>query len=606
MRQHKHHVTIRRLLFVALLKGCLFILILGRLYVLQVLHADKYVMLSDDNRIRIQLILPHRGEIFDRRGHILASNVDNYSAILIPEDVQNMERTLAFLKDVLSLSEEDLRRIKKGMRQKPSFMPTVVKEELTWEHLSKIELHSLRFPGVSIVQGFKRHYTLGKSGAHVLGYVSSPNEAEVQGDKTLMLPGAKVGKSALESYYEDDLKGVAGQREVEVDAHGRVIRELNYTAPVPGKDLHLSIDQELQDYILKIFEEREVESGAAIVLDIHTGEILSMVSVPGFDPDLFYHGIDAKSWKGLLEDIYKPLTNKVIAGQYSPASIFKVIVALAALEQGHFLHETYMCPGYHKVGNHKFHCWKKAGHGRVNLYQALVRSCDVYFYNLARKLGEKPIIDMAKRFGLKTLTGVDLPNEVKGFLADPDWKKRVRKENWYLGDTVLTSIGQAYVLNTPIQMAVMMAQMANGGYKVTPRLLPAKKKISSQEEYLGIREESLLAVLKSIADAVNVPGGTSYRSRIANPNYAMGGKTGTAQVRRITMQERAKGVRKDKDIPWHLRDNALFVGFAPVHAPRYAIALVAEHKGFGGVAAAPVGGKVLERVQQIAKKEQSC
>lgn len=322
-----------------------------------------------------------------------------------------------------------------------------------------------------------------------------------------------------------------------------------------------------------------------------------MVSVPGFDPDLFYHGISECNWKSLLNGPYKPMVNKAIAGQYSPASIFKVVVALAALEAGEPIEASYNCPGYHMVGNHRFHCWKKGGHGPVNLYQALIRSCDVYFYYLARRIGEKAIIDMARRLGASQKTLIDLPNEAKGFLADPEWKKRVRKEGWYLGDTILTAIGQAYVLMTPLQMAKMMAQIANGGREVTPHLV--KKKNLNNKGYISLQGRNIRRVLSALSDAVNKPGGTSYRSRIKEEGRYMGGKTGTAQVRRISMAERAKGVRKLDSIPWHLRDNALFVGFAPVHEPRYALAVICEHKGFGGVHAAPIGKLILEETQKI-------
>jgi len=605
MRQHKYQVSIQRILFISLLQVILLALIIGRLSVLQLLQADKYRILSDDNRIRTRLILSQRGGIFDRLGRPLAKNTENYQAIIIPEDVENMDEILSKLKNIFELSSEEIQRIKKSIQQKPRFFPTVIKEELTWDQLSKLEVRALELPGVSIEQGFRRQYPLGPAGVHVLGYVSSPSEMEAQKNKMLILPGAKIGKSGLEAYYEESLAGENGKKVVEVDAHGRIVRELGYVPSVMGKDLHLTVDKELQSYILDIFEEQAIESGAAIVLDIHTGEIISLVSVPGFNPDLFYYGIDTKSWQSLLKDPYKPMTNKAIAGKYSPASIFKIIVALAALESGHSLHEAHFCPGHYQLGNHRFHCWKKEGHGSVDLYQGLVRSCDVYFYHLARKIGEKPIIEMARRFGLIDLTGIDLPNEASGFLADPQWKKRVRKESWYLGDTILTAIGQAYVLNTPIQMAVMMAQIANGGKRVIPHFVKQEMIVDNGQRIL-IKPETMAIVLKALGDVVNAPGGTSYSSRIAETQYAMGGKTGTAQVRRISMKERGQGLRKDKDIPWHLRDNAMFVGFAPIHAPRYVVALIAEHKGFGGMVAAPLGGKILEKVQKIMEEEKKC
>ncbi len=605
MRKHKYQVNIQRILWISFAQAIFFVLIIARLFILQVVQTDKYASLSDDNRIRTRFIVSQRGEILDRCGRLLTKNSQNYSAIIIPEDIKNIGYTLQNLQKIMGLPDDEIGRIKKSIRHKPRFSPTIIKEDLTWDELSNIEVHSLDLPGVSIEEGFRRHYPLGKAGAHVLGYVASPNEVDVQNNKALILSGAKIGKSGLEARYEEELRGVDGQKMVEVDAYGRVVRELKHTASAPGKDLTLTVDKDLQVYVAQAFEAQGVESGAAVVMDAHTGEILSLISIPGFNPDLFYYGIDSKSWQALLKDPYKPMTNKAIAGQYSPASIFKIIVALAALEAGHPLYESHFCPGHYQLGKHRFHCWKKEGHGSVDLYQAIVKSCDVYFYHLARKIGEKPIIEMARRFGLTNVTGIDLPSEVTGFLADPEWKKRVRKESWYLGDTILTAIGQAYVLTTPVQMAVMMAQMVNGGKKVIPTFIK-KDSASDQKTCLSIKEYALTTVLKALGDVVNAPGGTSYASRMLETKYTMGGKTGTAQVRRISMKERGQGTRKDKDIPWHLRDNALFVGFAPVHAPRYVIALVAEHKGFGGMVAAPLGGKILLKIQKLMEEGQSC
>jgi penicillin-binding protein 2 len=605
MRQQAYQTTVQRILWIALGQAFLLFLIMARLYILQVFYADRYVVLSDDNRIRTHFIFPQRGEIFDRCHRPLAKNVQNYNATFVPEEAEDREKVLRILKKILKLKEEDLVSIRKSIKKHPKFFPTTILEDLTWDQLARLEVNMLALPGVYIEHGFKRHYPLGGVGVHVLGYTSAPSAAEAQGNKVLMMPGAKVGKSAIESFYEDHLQGTAGQKEIEVDARGRLIRELKYTASTPGHDLHLTLDSDLQMAMAEIFEEKNVESGAAVVLDSETGDVLGLVSVPGFNPDLFYHGIDAQSWNALLKDPYKPMTNKAISGQYSPASIFKIIVALAALQEGHSLYEDYSCHGHYLVGNHRFHCWKKGGHGAVNLYQALIRSCDVYFYHLARKLGEKPILEMAKRFGLKDITGIDLPNEVDGFLASPVWKKKIRKEQWYLGDTILTAIGQAYVLSTPLQMAVMMAQVANGGRKIKPRLL--RQDLSpSPKDAVGVSRDILTMVLSALTDAVNIPGGTSYRSRIVDAHRTMGGKTGTAQVRRISMQERREGGRKTDDIPWHLRDNALFVGFAPTHDPKYVVAVIAEHKGFGGVVAAPIASKILKKTQEIMERKDQC
>lgn len=605
MRQQAYQTTVQRILWISLSQAFLLLLIMGRLYILQVFYADRYAVLSDDNRIRTHFIFPQRGEIFDRCGRLLAKNVQNYRATFVPEEAENVEKTLKVLKKILVLSESDLSAIRKSIKQNPRFFPTTILEELTWDQLARLEVNMLALLGIYIEHGFRRHYPLGKVGSHVIGYTSSPSALEAQGNKILMMPGAKVGKSAIEAFYEEPLQGISGQKEIEVDARGRLIRELKYTASIPGQDLHLTLDLDLQMTIAEIFEEKQIESGAAVVLDSENGEVLGLFSVPGFDPDLFYHGIDTKSWNALLKDPYKPMTNKVISGQYSPASIFKIIVALAALKEGHSLYETYHCPGHYTLGNHRFHCWKKEGHGSTNLYEALVRSCDVYFYHLARKLGEKPILDMAKQFGLQTITGIDLPSEMNGFLASPEWKKRVRKEEWYLGDTILTAIGQAYILSTPLQMAVMMAQVANGGKKIRPRLLKNDTARVSGKA-IEIDEGILSKVIQSLVDAVNVPGGTSYRTRIRDERHAMGGKTGTAQVRRISMQERRQGARESDELPWHLRDNALFVGFAPTNNPKYVVAVVAEHKGFGGVVAAPIASKILKKVQEIMEAKTQC
>ncbi|MBM3610252.1 MAG: penicillin-binding protein 2 [Alphaproteobacteria bacterium] len=602
MRQQAYQKTVQRILGIAFFKAFLLLVIMGRLYVLQVFYSDRYATLSDDNRIRTRFIFPQRGEIFDRHHRLLAQNVQNYSAILIPEDAENLEQTLKTLQIVLKLNQEDMTAIRKSIKQRPKFFPTVIRDDLSWNQLARLEVNMLSLPGIYIEHGFKRQYPLGKIGAHVIGYVSAPSALEAQGNKALMMPGAKIGKSAIESFYEDHLKGVSGQKDMEVDARGRLVRELKYVSPIPGNDLHLTLDEDLQRAMAEVFEEQKVESGAAVVLNSNTGEVLGLISVPGFNPELFYHGIDLENWNALLKDPYKPMTNKAISGLYSPASIFKIIVALAALQTGHSLHEEHSCPGYYRLGNHRFHCWRKEGHGRVNLYQAIVRSCDVYFYHLAAKIGEKPILELAKLFGLKDITGIDLPNEAGGFLADPDWKKRVRKEQWRMADTILTAIGQAYILSTPLQMAVMMAQVVNGGYKIKPTLLKGQNEATPLEK-IEIDQDSVSILQKALVDVVNSPGGTSYHTRIREEKYAMGGKTGTAQVRRISMQERQQGGRKDAAIPWHLRDNALFVGFAPTHAPQYVVAVIAEHKGFGGMVAAPIASKILKKTQEVMERK---
>lgn len=590
---------LKRIAIIGLIQFILIFIVIVRLYVLQVLHSEQYKTLSDDNRIRVRLTLPSRGHIYDRNGQPLATNTINYRAIIIPEDSPDPKKALHQISSLLDLSEEEIEKILKQIKQKPRFLPTVIKNELTWDQVSAIEINMLELPGLSVEEGRGRNYSLGHHMSHVLGYISAPADEDVKDDKSLMLPGAKVGKNGIEKFYEEKLRGVAGQKEVEVNAHGRIIRELRYTPSIPGEDIQLTIHKELQLYTAKLLE--PYNSVGAIVIDVHSGEVLSMVSVPGYDPELFFNGIDRKTWKSLMENKYTPMTNKVISGQYSPASTLKGIVALAALESGVSQKESFYCPGFMMMGRHKFHCWKKGGHGTVNMQSAIIKSCDVYFYQIAKKINEGPIIAMARKFGIGQKTGIDIPYEQDGFIANPEWKKRVRKLPWYPGDTILTSIGQGYVLMTPVQLAVMTAQTVNGGYKVIPHIL--KKDVSTEKEALNVSEKHLNFVKNALSDVVNSAGGTAYQSRIKEKKWRMGGKTGTAQVRRITMAERESGVRSGNELPWELRNHSLFIGFAPIDNPRFAIAIVGAHQGFGSSFAAPMANKILEKTQELMEKE---
>lgn len=592
---------LKRIAIVALIQFVLIFIIVVRLYVLQVLHSEQYKTLSDDNRIRIRLTLPNRGHIYDRNGKPLATNTISYRAILIPEDSPDPKKTLQHVSDLLKLSSDEIDKILKQIKQKPRFLPTVVKNDLTWDQVSAIEINMLEIPGLSVEEGRGRNYSLGRHTSHILGYISAPSDEDVKTDKSLMLPGAKVGKNGVEKFYESTLKGKAGQKEVEVNAHGRIIRELSYTSSIPGEDLHLTIHKDLQEFTAKLLE--PYNSVGAVVIDVHSGEVLSMVSVPGYNPELFFNGIDHKTWNDLMENKYTPMTNKVISGQYSPASTMKGVVALAALESNVSKQESFYCPGFMMMGRHKFHCWKKGGHGNMNMKNALIKSCDVYFYQIAKKIDEAPIIAMARKFGIGQRTGIDVPYEQDGFIASPEWKKRVRKLPWYPGDTILTSIGQGYVLMTPIQLAVMMGQTVNGGYEITPRVV--KKEIVLNPKSLNVSKDHLKFVQNALSEVVNTPGGTAYRSRIPEKKWRMGGKTGTAQVRRITMAERETGVRSGQELPWELRNHSLFVGFAPIDNPRYAIAIVGAHQGFGSSFAAPMAKKILTKTQELMEKEKT-
>lgn len=354
--------------------------------------------------------------------------------------------------------------MQKKSKTQPRFIPILLKNNLSWSQISALEMHNTELPGIYTEEGRARDYKMDKSGLHVIGYISSPSRDQAEQNKLLLMPGAKVGKNGIEKFYEKEIQGEVGQRVIEVNARGRIVRELQNTFPKPGKDFPLTLDKDIQAYVAKLLS--PYKSAAAVVMDIHTGEILSMVSAPGYDPGVFYNGISHEDWKQLANNPYAPMTNKVISGQYSPGSSFKIVIALAALKSGIDPHEKVYCPGFMMLGKHRFHCWKHEGHGFVDMNQAIYESCDVYFYQIAQKIKMKHIIDVAQDLGIFEKTNIDLSGEKQGFIATPEWKRRVKKEPWYTGDTVLTSIGQGYVLMTPIQMVKMMAIVANGGKKL--------------------------------------------------------------------------------------------------------------------------------------------
>ncbi len=576
---------------------CLLVL-LSRLFYLQVMHSSRYEDLSNENRIRVRYVIAGRGQVLDRYGLAMAQNKVNFQAILIPEESKKHQASLEKIVKILKLTPDEVKRIQRDIAQQPKFLATIIRNNLSWEDIAKIETLSLELPGIFIEKGVQRDYLMGDGNAHILGYVSLPNKKEAEKDKSLALPGLKIGKMGIEAEYDTILRGVAGQKQVEVNARGRLVKELSDVPSRPGQDILTTMDRDLQAHTAALLA--PYKSATAVVMDIHTGGILAMVSTPGFNPHLFFNGIDCKSWKDLNENPQSPMSNKVIAGNFNPGSVFKVMVALAFLQAGIDPEEKVMCPGYMMLGNHRFHCWrhKQHGHGPVNFLQAVAGSCDVYFYQMALRVGVKPILDMVKLFGCAMPTGIDLPGEEKGFIADPAWKEARYKQKWTAADTILTTIGQGYVLMTPIQLVTMVAQVANGGYRVVPHVYQEKH---VQSKKIKLNEEHVTLVLQGMFEVVNTPQGTAYTSRLSTADFQMGGKTGTAQVIGISMQERKAGVREYHQIPWHLRDNSLFVGFAPTDNPRYAVAVVGQHEGWGAGFAARTAKAIMEKLYQIEK-----
>ncbi|GGF52935.1 peptidoglycan glycosyltransferase [Terasakiella brassicae] len=577
--------------------------LVGRMYYLQVVEAPRFKTMAEENRISIRLLPPPRGNIVDRFGEELAVNEQNYRVIITAEDTNgNPKGTLDTLGQIIEIGEKEKNKILKEIKRKRSFVPVTVRENLTWEEVAQIEVNTPDLPGSEIDVGQTRHYPKGNYSAHVLGYVASVTERDAKDDPLLELPGFRIGKSGIEKLHDLKLRGTGGTSQVEVNALGRVIQEVQRQDGEPGAEITLTLDAGLQEMVAERLGE---EAAAAVVLDIHTGEVLSMASSPTYDPNAFNRGLSHKEWQNLITNPRGPLTNKAIAGQYAPGSTFKMVVALAALEKGVITpsQEIY-CPGHMELGNARFHCWKRGGHGHVNMEEAHMHSCDVYFYEIAKRTGINRIHDMARRLGIGELNGIDLPGERTGLMPSRDWKLATIGAPWQGGETLITGIGQGYVLATPLQLAVMTARIVSGT-KIIPHLT---RKITTSDavevpvrttfEPLGISQAHLKIVQRGMNAVTNIPGGTAFRSRIKEAEFAMAGKTGTAQVRRISKSERDTRVLKNDELPWELRDHALFVAFAPYNNPRYAVSVVVEHGGSGSKTAAPIARDILLEAQR--------
>ncbi|WP_420559227.1 penicillin-binding protein 2 [Tepidicaulis sp.] len=589
----------RRAALIGGLQFAAFTALASRMYYLQIIKSGEYTMLAEENRINKRLLAPLRGEIVDRFGDVLVSNRQNFRVMLVPEQTPHIEATLDKLSRIVPLPDRQRARIIKDARTSPSFLPILVAENLDWETFAEVNIHEPDLPGIVPDVGDTRHYPYGPDLAHVVGYVAAVSEKDLEGkdDPLLKLPGFRIGKSGIERELDQELRGRAGASHVEVNAYGRVIRELAKDPGVPGAQVSLTLDMEVQ----KLATERlRGESASVVVMDIYNGDVIAIVSAPGFDPNDFNVGISQKKWDALLNDPYNPLLNKSIAGQYPPGSTFKPVVALAAYESGMIdpNHKVF-CSGKYSLGSHDFHCWKKHGHGAMDMHDAIMHSCDVYFYEVAKRIGIDRIEAMARRFGLGDTLGFEVPGEKKGFVPSQGWKRATRGEPWHQGETLIAGIGQGFLLTTPLQLAVMTARLANGGKAVTPRIV---RKVGSELDQhgpypeLGFSQPGLALVRKAMDSVSNVPGGTAYRSRITEEGMELAGKTGTAQVRRISRAERESGVLKNEDLEWRQRDHALFIAFAPVDAPRYAISVVVEHGSSGSGTAAPIARDVMKKV----------
>ncbi len=598
----KARVFTRRAVLIGGAKIGLLSLLLGRLYYLQIIQGKRFSTLAEDNRINLRLIAPPRGQILDRTGAPLALNEQNYRVVLLPEQVTELDQLLDSLSAFVSLGEEDRKRIKKDLKYNGGLTAVLVRDNLTWDQVAAISLHMPELPGADIEVGELRTYPYANVSSHIIGYIGplSVRERE-KGHSDYAIPGFRVGKNGVEKQYDVELRGRPGNVQLEVNARGRVVRELVRNDPISGEECRLTLDIGLQQAVQQRVQAEICAS--AVAMDVRTGAVYALVSQPGFDPNLFSSGISHAAWGELNGDARAPLLNRVLDGTYAPGSTFKIVTALAALEAGVLdPKETIFCPGHVDLGKHRFHCWKKGGHGHVNFIQAMAGSCDTYFYEIGRRVGIDRIHAMSVRLGLGRATGIDLPHERTGLVPNRMWKLTAKGSSWQQGETLISAIGQGYLLATPMQLAVMTARIANGGYAVRPHvarpLVPPSDSAKPWGETIGLDPRHLALVKESLSAVVNESFGTAHGSAAANPKWTMAGKTGTSQVRRIGASERATGVLTNEQREWKDRDHALFVGYAPLDNPRYAAAVVVDHGGSGASVAAPIVRDILIECQK--------
>ena len=573
----------------------------ARMAYLAVFQGEKYRLASEDNRVSLRLIPPRRGWIVDRVGQPLASNAPDYRIELIPEQVADLDATLRAVAAVLPLPPEELARIHAEVARQPKYMPVELAHGLAWRDFAALNIRLPDLPGLVPVAGFSRVYPGGEAFGHLLGYVGAPTPEQYQREHNplLIFPGFKLGKDGIERTQDARLRGVAGARRVEVNARGRVIRDLDTRSDTPGTTVRLTIDKALQSYAARRIGDN---SASVIVMDCQTGDVLCMCSMPAYDPNVFSTRVPADLWHELQTSDHHPLVNKSAQGLYPPGSTFKMITALAALESGATAEQTCGCNGSYRLGNNTWHCWSRRGHGSVNMLKGITQSCDVYFYTFGRAAGVDQIASMARRLGLGQKYDLPVPGQSAGIVPDQAWKEKRYGKPWGIGETLNTAIGQGYIIANPLQLAVMAARIASGR-SIQPRLLADAPR--EEAASLGIPDAHLAVIRQGMTDVVNSGGGTAKGAKLQVEGVQMAGKTGSAQVRRITAADRRAGRTKSDNMEWKYRDHALFVAFAPAEAPKYSISVIVEHGSHGGTAAAPIARDVLtylfepERANQV-------
>ena len=613
--QSKSKTITRRMFILSSLKIAIFVAIITRLFYLQISENIKWRTLSDKNRLREWKTVPQRGIIEDYFGTKIAKNTQVFQLHMIPEDVPNLEELFFKLSKIIDFDKRAKTNLIKRLKKRKPWETIIISDNLSWSEFSRLNLFLHEMQGIKPVIAVARKYLEDGSSSHIIGYVSEMSVKDLENSALLReinVPGLKTGKNGLEKSLNEEMIGQPGLQRFEVNAHGKRIKELKLIQGTAGKNYRTTLDIEVQKSASELLKDK---SGSICIMDIYTGDLVAMVSSPTFDANKFVHGIASKDWQDLINNEKKPLINKSIAGLYPPASTIKPLVALSALENDVISpNTTTECRGEIELYGHKYHCWKEKGHGFMRLREAIKQSCDIYFYEVARRLGVDRLAVTANKFGLGNKVLDILSEELTGLVPSTKWKLKNIGKGWVLGETLLAGIGQGYFQVTPIQLCLMAAQLANGGHKIEPKIIyneqalqPTIDASSKRFKQLYRNQENVKFVLDAQFGATNEPMGTSYGSRHVKSEYIFAGKTGTAQIRSITEEERELKL-KQKDLPYKKRDHALFIAFAPYKNPRYAFSIVIEHGGSGSSNAAPIAKKIIKKVldrDQLRKKYQT-
>ncbi|MDC1022923.1 penicillin-binding protein 2 [Alphaproteobacteria bacterium] len=629
----------RRFIFISLIKSFVVGAISWRLFDLQMVENQKYEKLSDDNQFNYHIIPPERGRILDRKMRLLAGNMDGFSLVLNWNKKLNVDLIIDKILSIVNINERDIINFYSSLESKKNNYPQeiLITKNLSQKDVAKLAVRNIEFPEISFSMSKKRVYPQGIIAGHITGYTGIFSKLDKINGDIVSVPGLDVGKRGLEKFFDIELRGKFGRKRNEVTSKGHIVDSQVYEKTQSGKDIQVSLDMSLQAYAIERLERGnynitsvknklirqqiqkkekisyindnfvytnknkkivDAQSGSVIVMNIENGEILCCVSSPGFNPNIFSNGLDNNEWNTLKNNLRAPLLNRSMAGVYPPGSTIKMAVALAGLESGIIDYKTkFFCKGVKEFGTSNFHCWSKNGHGKLNLMQAIEQSCDVYFYELGLKVGIDKIAIMMKKLGLGQYYNIEIDDKAKGVVPNIEWKLKRDGINWTLGETLNASIGQGYILTTPLQLVTMVSRIANSKFAVNPSLIinDDNKNFSN----LDINMEHLKFVKKAMEEVVIGKKGTAKKYKIGSKKIEMAGKTGTVQVVRISEAEREKGLIKNEDRPWKRRDHALFVGYAPVSSPKYAISVVVEHGGSGSSVAAPIARDVFKNLFKI-------